>query len=266
MERGGKQEKVEKQKKVLLSTERLCAGYGDKIVLQDLSIAFESGKITALAGPNGCGKSTLLKALVGLVARRSGNILIGGDPIERLSAAARAKQVAYLPQNKKIPDLTVMTMVLHGRFAHLSYPRRYREQDMEIAREAMRMTGLLGMEDMLLSRLSGGTQQRVFLAMALAQDAPAILMDEPTSFLDISYQIQLMELCRSLAEDGRAIVMVLHDLPAAMKYADRLAVLAEGGIAADGTPEEVYESGVLDRVFGVRLKRVAGEGEMVYYY
>ena len=248
----------------LLSVKDLCAGYGRREILHGLSLSFLGGQITVLAGPNGCGKSTLLKTLTGLVPKGSGSVLIGGRPMEQLPASARARQVAYLPQHKRIPDMTVMTMVLHGRFAHLSYPRRYREEDRKAARKAMCLAGISGLEDRRLSELSGGMQQRVFLALTLAQDAPVILLDEPTSFLDISHQLQLMELCRSLADGGRAVVMVLHDLPAALKYADEIAVLSEGKLAAVGTPASVYESGILDQVFGVKVKRIQGAEGILY--
>lgn len=182
-----------------------------------------------------------------------------------MSAAELARNVAYLPQKKNIPDLTVMTMVLHGRFAHLGYPRRYRKEDIAAAEEALKVTELTEFADENMSRLSGGTQQRAFLAMALAQSSPVILMDEPATFMDISYQIKLMELSGRLSDSGKAIVMVLHDLAAALKYADEMIVMSEGRIVASGAPEKVYESGVLDRVFGIRLKRVSASDGVVYY-
>lgn len=250
---------------ILLSAEKLCAGYGSE-VLHDISVSFSGGEITSIIGPNGSGKSTLLKALIGIVPKSGGNITAGGMDIEDLSARDVARRVAYLPQSKKIPDLTVMTMVLHGRFAHLSYPRRYRSGDIAAAEEAMRVTGLSGLADETISRLSGGTQQRVFLAMALAQNSPVILMDEPTAFMDISHQISLIELCGRLAGEGKAIVMVLHDIPMALKYSDRTAVLSEGRLCAFDTPENVFRSGILDSVFGVKINRTDTENGILYYY
>lgn len=252
-------------KRLLLSTEELRAGYGGKEILHGVSVGFESGKVTVIAGPNGCGKSTLLKTLIRITPASGGRVLADGRDTRDMTAAELARQVAYLPQKKNIPDLTVMTMVLHGRFAHLSYPRRYRKEDIAAAEEALRITELTELADENMSRLSGGTQQRAFLAMALAQSSPVILMDEPASFMDISYQLKLMELSRRLADSGKAVVMVLHDLPAALKYADVMIVMSEGSTAAVGTPDEVFESGVLDRVFGIQMKRTVTENGVLYY-
>ena len=250
---------------ILLSAKNLCAGYHRKEVLKDVSVDFEKGKITVIAGENGCGKSTLLKTLIRLIPRTGGDIFAGNQSIDELSARELAQKVSYLPQNKPIPDLTVMTMVLHGRFSHLGYPRRYREEDYDAAREAIRLTELNGMEDAYLSQLSGGTQQRVFLAMALAQDAPVILMDEPTSIMDLSHQIRFLKLCRTLGEQGKAVVMVLHDLPAALTYADRLIVMSQGKVVSSGTPEQIYASRILDRVFGITLKKTETPTGSLYY-
>ncbi|MBD5139772.1 MAG: ABC transporter ATP-binding protein [Ruminococcus sp.] len=252
-------------KRLLLCTEELRAGYGGKEILHGISVGFESGKVTVIAGPNGCGKSTLLKTIIRITPASGGRVLADGRDTSEMTAAELARHIAYLPQKKNIPDLTVMTMVLHGRFAHLSYPRRYRKEDIAAAEEALRITELTELADENMSRLSGGTQQRAFLAMALAQSSPVILMDEPASFMDISYQLKLMELSRRLADSGKAVVMVLHDLPAALKYADEIIVMSEGNTAAAGTPDEVFESGVLDRVFGIQMKRTVTENGIVYY-
>ena len=252
-------------KRFLLCTDELRAGYSGKEILHGISVGFESGKVTVIAGPNGCGKSTLLKTIIRIAPASDGRVLADGMDTSEMTAAELARHIAYLPQKKNIPDLTVMTMVLHGRFAHLSYPRRYRKEDIAAAEEALRITELTELAEENMSRLSGGTQQRAFLAMALAQSSPVILMDEPASFMDISYQLKLMELSRRLADSGKAVVMVLHDLPAALKYADEIIVMSEGNTAAAGTPDEVFESGVLDRVFGIQMKRTVTENGIVYY-
>ena len=250
---------------VLLSAEGVSARYNERKVLHNVSLGFKGGKITAIIGPNGSGKSTLLKTLIGLVPKTEGTVISEGVSLDKLSASAAARKIAYLPQIKSIPDLTVRTMVLHGRFSHLSYPRRYRKEDIQAVEEALKTIGIYDLADKNVSTLSGGTVQLVFLAMALAQSSPVILMDEPTSFLDIAHQIKLMELCRVLAADGKAVVAVLHDIPMALKYADEIAVMSEGRIAVTGTPLRVYESGALDKVFEVRVKYTDTESGRVYF-
>ena len=252
--------------KTILSVKNLCAGYDNKEILHRISLNFDSGKVIAIVGPNGCGKSTLLKTLIGLVPKTDGDILCDGAPADSLTSAQRARKIAYLPQSKNIPDLSVMTMVLHGRFAYLGYPRRYRKEDISAAENALRITELSQYANENISTLSGGTQQRVFLAMALAQDSPVILMDEPNSFMDISYQIKFMKLCRHLADEGKTIVMVLHDLPTALKYADEIAVMSGGEMISCGTPDEIYNSSVLDRVFAVTIKKIQTDEGIHYYY
>lgn len=250
---------------VLLAAEKISSGYGGKIILNNISLDFESGKVTAIVGPNGCGKSTLLKTLIRLIPLTSGKITADGKDAEKMTSSELARVIAYLPQKKNIPDLSVMTMVLHGRFAHLSYPRRYRKEDISIAEEALKTAELSDLAEKNMSDLSGGTQQRVFLAMALAQSSPVILMDEPTSFMDISYQKKFMELSRRLADGGKAVVMVLHDLPAALKYADNVIVISSGKLAACGTSEEIFQNKILDRVFGITMKRTLVEDDFLYY-
>lgn len=251
--------------KILLSAEEISSGYGGKTILNNISLGFESGKVTVIVGPNGCGKSTLLKTLIRFVPLSSGRIVADGKDAARMTSSELARIVAYLPQKKNIPDLTVMTMVLHGRFAHLSYPRRYRKEDISIAQDALKTVELSELADKNMSELSGGTQQRVFLAMALAQSSPVILMDEPTSFMDVSYQMKFMELSRRLADGGKAVVMVLHDLPVALKYADNIIVMSGGRIAAGGSPEDIFQNKALDKVFGITMKRTLIESEFLYY-
>lgn len=240
----------------MIAIRNLCAGYGEKNVLKQVNIKFEPGRITALTGPNGCGKSTLLKCLVRIHKYNSGEIFVNGTPIEQFSSQELARQVAYLPQNRKAPDISVLRMVLHGRFAYLNYPRKYRPQDIETAKRALAWAGLEDQEDEIVSRLSGGMQQKVYIAMALAQDADTILMDEPTTYLDISHQLRLMEMAKSLAAEGKAVVMVLHDLSQALRTADDVIVLDKGEVVKAGSPDEIYESGVLSKVFGVEIERV----------
>lgn len=244
----------------------LCAGYAGRGVLRDVSMTFSPGKITVLLGPNGCGKSTLLRTVLGLQPRLSGQILIDGVPLEKLTPRSRAQKIAYLAQSRSIPNITARRMVLHGRFPYLSYPRRYRREDHEAVQRALQWADAENEAEYSMQELSGGQRQKVYLAMALAQDTQTILMDEPTTYLDIGHQLEVMALARRLAEEGRAVVLVLHDLCQAMRTADEVAVLSGGRLLFSGTPEEVYPLGVLDRVFGISLRRFQTENGWQYYY
>lgn len=249
----------------VLSVNNLSVCYGEREVLHKISADFRCGRLTAIIGPNGSGKSTLLKTVIGIIPKSGGEIISEGISTKTLSTQEIARRIAYLPQMKNVPDLTVRTMVLHGRFSHLSYPRHYREKDMRAVDEALKITGLTELAEKKVSTLSGGTVQLVFLAMALAQNSPVILMDEPTSFLDISHQIRLMELCGRLTENKKTVIAVLHDLPLALKYADEVKIMKSGEIVFEGTPLQTFESGVLDSVFGVKVKSVEIENGRIYY-
>ena len=250
----------------MMELKNLSVGYRGKPVLRDVNLLFPRGEVTVLLGPNGCGKSTLLKAIPGLSDRLAGEILVDGQPIGSLSDRALAQRVSYLPQTRRVPDMTVERLVLHGRFPYLSYPRRYSRRDHDLARQAMEQVGIAEYAHTPLDKLSGGTRQKAYIAMALAQDTDGVLLDEPNTHLDIAHQLQLMELCRDLANRGKAVVLVLHDLNLAMEYADQVAVLFDGGILTRGTPEQVYESGVLERAFGVRVLRTQTEEGSLYSF
>ena len=250
----------------MIELHNVCAGYHGIEVLHHINLTIEKGKITVFVGPNGCGKSTLLKALTRFNPHFSGKILVNGMEIEQYSSIKLAREIAYLPQSRTVPEITVLKMVLHGRFPYLSYPRRYRKEDLEKAREALRWAEIEELAEKSMSSLSGGTRQKVYIAMAIAQDTPVILMDEPTSFLDISHQLRLMEVARELAREGKAVVLVLHDLSLAMRTADVLVVMKEGRILQTGSPKQVYQSGVLQEAFDVQVMQVDTEYGAQYFF
>lgn len=250
----------------MIELQKLCAGYTGHNVLQDVSLTFTPGKVTVLLGPNGCGKSTLLRTVLGFQPKLSGRIMIDGVPLEELTPRSRAQKVAYLAQSRSIPNITARRMVLHGRFPHLSYPRRCRREDHESVERALRMMDAEELAERSMQELSGGQRQKVYLAMALAQDTQTILMDEPTTYLDIGHQLEVMALSRRLAEEGRAVVLVMHDLCQAMQTADEAAVLSGGRLLFAGAPEDAFAEGVLDRVFGISLRRFRTESGWQYYY
>ena len=249
----------------MLEVKSLSAGYSDTHVLEHVDFRIPSGKVTVILGPNGCGKSTLLKALCGIIPADSGQVVLDGENILTLPQRQLAQRVAYLAQSRQIPDITVERLVLHGRFPYLGYPRRYRKEDYAIADAAMKTMGAAELADELVQNLSGGQRQKVYIAMALAQDTPVILLDEPTTYLDISHQLQLMQQARMLAAQGKTVAMIIHDLPHAFQTADHMILMQEGKIVADGTPEQIYASGMISSVFGVRLCRTGTEGGWRYY-
>lgn len=249
----------------MLEMKNLSVGYPGHPVLQNISISVPGGAVTVIAGPNGCGKSTLLKALTGILPA-TGSVILEGQDLLTSDRQERARNVAFLPQNRQVPEITVKNLVLHGRFPYLSYPRRYRQEDLRMAEAAMDQMGVAELADRSLASLSGGQRQKVYIAMALAQDTPVVLMDEPNAFLDIAHQLQLMAQAKALAEAGKTVVLVLHDLSLALEYADSLVVLYEGTCLFQGTPEETFQSGCLDKAFGVEMRRFSTEDGWKYHY
>lgn len=250
----------------MVELKHVCAAFEEGEVLHDISLSFPNGKVTVLLGPNGSGKSTLLRTILGFVDRTQGEILVDGVPLEGLSPREKAQRIAYLPQSRPVPNITARRMVLHGRFPYLGYPRRYRAEDNAAVDDAMKKADAADLAGRTLPQLSGGERQRVYLAMALAQSTEVILMDEPTTYLDVHHQLEVMALARRLAGEGKAVVLVLHDLCLALRCADLAAVLSAGRVKAFGTPEELYDSNVLNEVFGVAVCRAETPDGWRYYY
>lgn len=248
----------------MLEIKNVSAGYGKAEILHNISLSFPKGEFISVIGPNGSGKSTLLKALVGINQIVSGDIAVDGDSIPEMSRRTIAEQIAYLSQGRNVPDMTVGQLVLHGRFPHLNYPRRYTEKDRAAVRKALEQLGISALYDRPLSSLSGGMRQNAYIAMSLAQDTDYILLDEPTSYLDISHQLELMKTLKRLSALGKGIVAVLHDLPLAFAFSDSIVVLKDGLVAAEGTPIEVYKQPVIREVFGIEL--AYSEEEKTYRY
>lgn len=238
----------------MLDLKNIATGYGSKNILSDITISFEKGKLVSVIGVNGCGKSTLLKSMLGILPLSDGEIGIDGSNLCSMNRVEIAKKISYLSQGKNTPDMTVEQMVLHGRFPYLSYPRRYRESDREMARRAMDAVGILHLADKQLYELSGGMRQNAYIAMALAQDTDYILLDEPTTYLDISHQLELMKLLKGLANAGKGIIMVMHDLPLVFDFSDTIAVVQNGTIVAHATPSELCALPVIYEIFGVRME------------
>lgn len=238
-----------------LSCRDLQVGYGGTPVCRGVTLTFPDGAFTAILGPNGCGKSTLLKALGGSLRASAGQITVQGRPLVEYSAREAARAVALLPQNPVVPEqITVRELVARGRYPHHSLFRRSSPGDREAIGQALRATATEEVSNRLVSELSGGQRQRVWLALALAQDTDVILLDEPTTFLDIAHQYDMLELFAQLRDEGRTLVAVMHDLGQAARYADHLVMMRDGCVRAEGAPTEVLTEEAVSDTFGLEAR------------
>lgn len=250
----------------MLELKNIYSGYYKKNILSDISFSFEKGKLTSIVGPNGCGKSTLLKTASGILKPFSGDIALCGKSFVDLKRNEIAQQISYLPQVKNFSHMTVKQLVLHGRFPHLKYPRHYSKRDEELAFVAMKKMGVDSYADCPVASLSGGNQQLVYVAMAFCQNSDFILLDEPTTYLDISNSIKLMNILCELAKKGKGVVAVIHDLIFALKYSDEIVVINNGKILKVDSPEKIYDSGILNEVFSIEIKKHETDFDCSYYY
>ncbi|GIP58715.1 ABC transporter ATP-binding protein [Paenibacillus woosongensis] len=236
-----------------LNTSHLNIAYGDRLIVEDLNISIPKGKITALVGANGSGKSTVLKTMARILQPKSGTVLLNGKSIHKQSTREVAKQLAILPQNPTAPDgLTVYELVSYGRFPHQKGFGSLKSEDRKIVDWAIDATGMNEFADRALEQLSGGQRQRAWIAMALAQETDILFLDEPTTFLDMAHQLEVLQLLEQLnAESSRTIVMVVHDLNHAARYAHHMIAIKKGQAIAEGAPAEVVTSSVLREVFGI---------------
>ncbi|MQT14161.1 ABC transporter ATP-binding protein [Segnochrobactrum spirostomi] len=239
---------------MLLTCSALSVSYGRRKALSGLDLSIGSGEIRALIGPNGSGKSTALQALAGLIRPDEGHVALDGRAVGTLSRRDLAKRLAFLPQQPSAPDeMTVGQLVRQGRFAHVGLLRSYSSRDEEAIQWALESTGLTALADRSLRELSGGERQRAWISAAIAQEAGILLLDEPTSFLDIGYQIEVLDLVHRLSrERGVTIVMSIHDLNQAMSICDRICLLQEGKRVFDGVPDDLARSGLIEHVFRVK--------------
>jgi len=240
----------------VLEARGLSVGYDRHPVLADLDLRIERGTVTTFLGANGCGKSTLLKAFGRVLKPQSGEVHLDGVPIRREPNRAVARKLAILPQSPVAPAGTsVLDLVMRGRNPHQSWAKPWTADDADVAEQAIAATGLTEVAHRDVASLSGGQRQRAWIALVVAQQADTLLLDEPTTYLDLAHQIEVLRLVRRLnAERGSTVVMVLHDLSLAARYSDRLVVLHDGGVAADGTPSEVLTPELLQRAFGLHAR------------
>ncbi len=239
-----------------LSAEDVTLAYDQRVIAERLSVEIPDNSFTVIVGPNACGKSTLLRALSRMLRPQQGRVLLDGQAIQSLPAKKVARTLGLLPQSSIAPDgITVGDLVGRGRYPHQGLLRQWSAEDERVVRESMDRTGVGDLADRHVDELSGGQRQRVWIAMALAQQTPLLLLDEPTTYLDIHHQIDVLNLCADLHEEhGRTLVAVLHDLNHAARYATHLIALRDGKVVAEGAPGDIVTAELVEAVFGLRCQ------------
>ncbi len=242
-----------------LSAHDVTLGYDQRVIAEQLSVEIPDNSFTVIVGPNACGKSTLLRALSRMLKPSAGRVLLDGQTIHSMPAKKVARTLGLLPQSSIAPDgITVADLVGRGRYPHQGLLRQWSAEDERVVQESMASTGVAELADRYVDELSGGQRQRVWIAMALAQQTPLLLLDEPTTFLDIQHQIDVLDLCADLHEEqGRTLVAVLHDLNHAARYATHLIAMRDGQVVAEGAPSEIVTAELVEEVFGLPCQIIA---------
>lgn len=249
----------------MLRLANFSAGYHKDVIIKNINATFQPSTITSIIGPNGSGKSTLLKSIAGLCNINSGNILL--DTCNLTSdITQRSKLIAYMAQTHTAPSLTVERTVLHGRFPYLSYPRHYTKEDLTLCHNALRKVGIYELRNKYAKNLSGGELQKVYLAMIMVSQASVYLFDEPNTFLDIRYQLDLFKHLKKIRSQSKIVIAVLHNLDYALQISDQILVINHGTITAHGTPEEVYHSKIINKTFGINCEQIETSDNFKHYF
>ncbi|PGL71648.1 ABC transporter ATP-binding protein [Bacillus sp. AFS055030] len=236
-----------------LWTENITIKYDNRVISRNLSVQIPDGSFTVIVGPNGCGKSTLLRTLSNLLKPSKGQILLDGKAITSYKSKEVARKLGLLPQSSTAPDgITVANLIAHGRYPYQSLIRQWTDEDEKAVMSAMELTNTSDLSHRYVDELSGGQRQRVWVAMVLAQQTPMLLLDEPTTYLDIAHQIDLLELFKDLNIQGNTLVAVLHDLNHAARYADNIIAMKDGQVIAQGDPREIITAKLVEEVFGLK--------------
>lgn len=250
----------------MFKLKNITSGYEEKKIIKNINLEILPNQITTIIGPNGCGKSTLLKTLANSLTPYEGEITLHEKPLHSYSITEFAQHVAILPQVRNIPNTTVEALISHGRFPYLGFLRRLKPGDQEIIEQAMSLTGIIEKRYQSLYHLSGGERQRVYVAMTLAQDTEVILLDEPTTYLDMNHQYEILELVKKLHQQGKTIIMVLHDLAHALAYSDQIIVMNDGEIVKVGNPSLIIKEQVIEKVFNLSCKTFSQNGKTYYFF
>lgn len=250
----------------MIEAQNVSFSYAKKDILKGVSLKLDNGKLYALIGPNGCGKTTLINLFARLSSPKDGEIFLNGTNYDSIDRKTFAQKVALLPQGRNIPNMSVYDFVSCGRFPYLDFTRKLNEKDKEIINSALEETDTKIFADKLLKKLSGGERQRVYIAMLLAQNTDHILLDEPTTHLDISAKFDIMNLLSKIKNDGKCVVTVLHDIEFALKYADEIILMSNGEIISKASAEETVNSDLFKSVIGVECQSFTIDGKTVYNF
>ena len=240
----------------MINIQDMSAGYNNIPVIKNINLKITQGEIFCVIGPNGCGKSTLLGCIAKQIKLLDGNINLDNIPISNITVKEYARKVAYLRQSRDLPVISVENLVLHGRFPYLGFPRKLTEHDKELVKSAMIKTDVWKLRYKMLKELSGGECQKVYIAMALAQNTDVLLLDEPATFLDISSQLELLNLICQLKNEKKTIIIALHDIAEAIRIADTICLMNQGEIIFSGNPVELLERKFIDKVYGITVSSV----------
>jgi ABC-type cobalamin/Fe3+-siderophores transport system ATPase subunit len=250
----------------MIKLKNITAGYNKVEVIKNINIEFEEGSITSIIGKNGCGKTTLLKTSANLLKPFKGEIRLGDKDIFSIPKRELAKKLSFLPQLRAVPNITVYNLVMHGRYPYLGFSRTPQKKDKELVQKAIEDMGLNQYINKNIYELSGGQRQKVYIAMLLAQDTDIIFLDEPTTYLDINQQLEILEIIKRLKEMAKTIIMVVHDLNNALSYSDKICLMDRGEIVICDTPQNVFESREIDRVFKVISSQVTLDDKTTKQY
>ncbi|NLK68192.1 MAG: ABC transporter ATP-binding protein [Clostridiaceae bacterium] len=250
----------------MIKLNNINAGYNKVTIIKNININFEKGSIISIIGKNGCGKSTLLRTASNLLKPFSGEITINGTNISAIDRRELSKIVSFLPQHRPVPNMSVYNLVMHGRYPYLGFSRTKTQQDKDIVENAIRSMGLDPYRNKNIQELSGGERQKAYIAMILAQDTDIIFLDEPTTYLDINHHLEILEITKELKGLGKTVVMVLHDLHSALAYSEKICLMDKGEIVMYDTPERVFASKEIDRIFSINSEMVkVGMDEKPHY-